>query len=103
MTEIKIRKINLSDAMEIQKISREDLGYKCSLSLVEKKINSLDENREQVFVACKDGTVAEIWAKENGINYMRVNSSISRVVAHKFYQHLGYKSEKEQLRFIKQI
>ncbi len=28
MTEIQIRKINLSDAMEIQKISREDLGYK---------------------------------------------------------------------------
>ena len=58
MTEIKIRKINLSDAMEIQKISQEDLGYECSLSLVENKINSLDENREQVFVACKDGTVA---------------------------------------------
>lgn len=144
MTEIKIRKINLSDAMEIQKISLEDLGYECSLSLVENKINSLDENREQVFVACKDGTVAgyihvekydtlyfvtmcnvlglavkkdfqkmgigkalvlagENWAKENGINYMRVNSGISRVAAHKFYQHLGYKSEKEQLRFIKQI
>ena len=144
MTEIEIRKINPSDAMEIQQISREDLGYECSLSLVEKKINSLDENREQVFVACKDGTVAgyihvekydilyfetmcnvlglavkkdfqkmgigkalvlagENWAKENGINYMRVNSGISRVAAHKFYQHLGYKSEKEQLRFIKQI
>ena len=144
MTEIEIRKINLSDAMEIQKISQEDLGYECSLSLVENKINSLDSKREQVFVACKDGTVAgyihvekydtlyfvtmcnvlglavkkdfqkmgigkalvlagENWAKENGINYMRVNSGISRVAAHKFYQHLGYKSEKEQLRFIKQI
>lgn len=144
MTEIEIRKINFSDAMEIQKISQEDLGYECSLSLVDNKINSLDSKREQVFVACKDGTVAgyihvekydtlyfetmcnvlglavkkdfqkmgigkalvlagENWAKENGINYMRVNSGISRVAAHKFYQHLGYKSEKEQLRFIKQI
>ena len=58
MTEIEIRKINFSDAMEIQTISREDLGYECSLSLVENKINSLDSNREQFFVACKDGTVA---------------------------------------------
>ena len=90
MTEIKIRKINPSDAMEIQKISQDDLGYECSLSLVENKIKALV-------------TAAEIWAKENGINYMRVNSGISRVAAHKFYQHLGYKSEKEQLRFIKQI
>ena len=144
MTEIQIRKINLSDTMEIQHISQEELGYNCSLSLVENKINSLDENREQVFVACKDGTVAgyihvekydtlyfetmcnvlglavkkdfqkmgigkalvlagENWAKENGINYMRVNSGISRVAAHNFYQHLGYESEKEQLRFIKKI
>jgi len=144
MTEIEIRKINLSDAMEIQKISREDLGYECSLSLVEKKINSLDENREQVFVACRDGAVAgfihvekydtlyfetmcnvlglavkkefqkngigkklllagENWARENGIKYMRVNSGIGRVEAHKFYKHMGYESEKEQLRFIKKI
>ena len=58
MTEIKIRKIKLSDAMEIQKISQEDLGYECSLSLVENKINSLDKNHEQVFVACRDGAVA---------------------------------------------
>ena len=144
MTEIKIRKINLSDAMEIQKISLEDLGYECSLSLVEEKIKALDKTREQVFVACKDKVVAgyihvekydtlyfetmcnvlglavkkdfqkmgigkalvlagENWAKENGINYMRVNSGITRVAAHNFYQHLGYESEKEQLRFIKKI
>ena len=45
----------------------------------------------------------ENWAKENGIAYMRVNSGISRVEAHKFYKHLGYESEKEQLRFIKKI
>ncbi len=45
----------------------------------------------------------ENWAKENGIKYMRVNSGISRVEAHKFYRHMGYESEKEQLRFIKKI
>ena len=144
MTEIEIRKIILSDSMEIQQISREELGYNCSLSLVENKINSLDENREQVFVACRDGavagfihvekydtlyfetmcnvlglavkkdfqktgigkalvTAAETWAKENGIKFMRVNSGITRTVAHEFYKRLGYESEKEQLRFIKKL
>lgn len=48
-------------------------------------------------------TAGENWAKENGIKYMRVNSGISRVEAHKFYRHMGYESEKEQLRFIKHI
>ena len=43
------------------------------------------------------------WARENGIKYMRVNSGIGRVEAHKFYKHMGYESEKEQLRFIKKI
>ena len=48
-------------------------------------------------------TAGENWAKQNGIKCMRVNSGITRVEAHKFYRHLGYESEKEQLRFIKHI
>ena len=48
-------------------------------------------------------TAGENWAKQNGIKCMRVNSGITRVEAHKFYRHLGYNSEKEQLRFIKHI
>ena len=144
MENLKIKEIQLSDAAGIQQISQEDLGYECSLSLVEEKIKSLNTNREQVFVACKDNIVSgyihvekydtlyfetmcnvlglavkkefqkmgigkqllsagENWAKENGIKYMRVNSGISRVEAHQFYKHMGYESEKEQLRFIKKI
>ena len=144
MEDLKIKEIQLSDAAGIQQISQEDLGYECSLSLVEEKIKSLNTNREQVFVACKDNIVSgyihvekydtlyfetmcnvlglavkkefqkmgigkqllsagENWAKENGIKYMRVNSGISRVEAHQFYKHMGYESEKEQLRFIKKI
>lgn len=144
MNDIEIREINISDADGIQSISREDLGYECSLSLVKEKIKSLNSNREKVFVACKSGivagyihvekydtlyfetmcnvlglavkkefqkngigkrlvTAAENWAKENGIKFMRVNSGITRVEAHKFYMHMGYESEKEQLRFIKKI
>lgn len=144
MNDIEIREINISDADGIQSISREDLGYECSLSLVKEKIKSLNSNREKVFVACKRGivagyihvekydtlyfetmcnvlglavkkefqkngigkrlvTAAENWAKENGIKFMRVNSGITRVEAHKFYMHMGYESEKKQLRFIKKI
>lgn len=46
---------------------------------------------------------AENWAAENGIQGMRLNSGISRTAAHAFYRHLGYGSEKEQLRFIKKL
>ena len=144
MDNFEIREINLSDANGIQLISEEDLGYECTVSLVEEKIKFLNKNREQVFVACENGLVTgyvhvekydtlyfetmcnvlglavkkefqkngigkklllagENWAKENGIKYMRVNSGITRVEAHEFYKHMGYESEKEQLRFIKKI
>ena len=144
MDDFEIREIKLSDTNGIKSINEEDLGYKCSVSLVEEKIKSLNKNREQVFVACKNGIVAgyvhvekydtlyfetmsnvlglavkkefqkngigkklllvgENWARENSIKYMRVNSGIGRVEAHKFYKHMGYESEKEQLRFIKKI
>lgn len=144
MNDFEIREINISDANGIQSISKEELGYECTVSLVEEKIKALNKNREQVFVACKNGIVAgyvhvekydtlyfetmcnvlglavkkefqkngigkkllltgENWGKENGIKYMRVNSGMTRVEAHSFYKHLGYESEKEQLRFIKKI
>jgi acetyltransferase, GNAT family len=43
----------------------------------------------------------ENWAKENGINKVRVNSGFSRKEAHEFYRSLGYNNEKEQIRFLK--
>lgn len=46
---------------------------------------------------------AENWAKENGIKMMRLNSGINRKNAHGFYEHLGYVSEKDQKRFIKNL
>jgi len=46
---------------------------------------------------------AENWAKENGIKMMRLNSGINRINAHGFYEHLGYVSEKDQKRFIKNL
>lgn len=46
---------------------------------------------------------AEEWAAQNGIKVMRLNSGISRTGAHGFYRHLGYDSEKGQLRFTKNL
>ena len=46
---------------------------------------------------------AEKWAVENGIKTMRLNSGAERTGAHGFYRHLGYYSEKEQLRFTKNL
>ncbi len=46
---------------------------------------------------------AENWAQENGIYLMRLNSGINRTDAHGFYEHLGYVSEKEQKRFVKNL
>ena len=46
---------------------------------------------------------AEEWAVKNNIKYMRLNSGISRTDAHNFYRHLGYNSEKEQIRFEKNL
>lgn len=46
---------------------------------------------------------AEGWAAENNMKIMRLNSGASRSNAHGFYRHLGYDSEKEQIRFIKNL
>lgn len=45
----------------------------------------------------------ENWAKEFGINKIRLNSGFSRKEAHSFYRAIGYNNEKEQIRFIKDI
>lgn len=44
---------------------------------------------------------AEKWAKENGVEGIRLNSGVERTQAHKFYEHLGYKEVKKQINFNK--
>ena len=46
---------------------------------------------------------AEAWAAKKKITAMRLNSGSSRTNAHSFYAHLGYRLEKEQLRFVKTL
>ena len=45
----------------------------------------------------------EEWAKNKGIQVMRLNSGGARKEAHMFYCNIGFSDEKEQLRFIKEI
>lgn len=48
-------------------------------------------------------TCAENWAKEQGINIVRLNSGNSRKEAHEFYRAMGYDNEKMQVRFLKNL
>ena len=43
----------------------------------------------------------EKYAIDNGISFIRLSSANHRVEAHKFYENIGYKSDKLQKRFIK--
>ncbi|MDO4501482.1 MAG: GNAT family N-acetyltransferase [Erysipelotrichaceae bacterium] len=45
----------------------------------------------------------EEWAKEMSCSKVRLNSEISRLAAHCFYESLGYKNTKSQKRFEKKI
>ena len=46
---------------------------------------------------------AENWAKEIGASGVRLNSGGSRTGAHSFYRSVGYNSEKQQIRFLKEF
>ena len=45
----------------------------------------------------------ERWGREQGINKVRLNSGALRKEAHAFYRAIGFDSEKEQIRFMKEI
>lgn len=57
MSGIEIRTVTAEDAEAICRISSEDLGYGCEVSLVRQKIEALDPAREVVFAAVADGEV----------------------------------------------
>ncbi len=46
---------------------------------------------------------AENWAREKGIEIIRLNSGFVRPKAHEFYRTIGYSNEKEQIRFMKEL
>ncbi len=139
-----IRNANSTDCVELQKLSSEDLGYKCDVELVKSRLENLDPNNECVFVAEANSEVvgyvhivifntlyyksmaniqgmvvskehqrkgygkelmnaAENWAREKGIEMIRLNSGFFRPEAHKFYRAIGYGNEKQQIRFMKEL
>lgn len=52
---MRIRKANTEDYKEIQKISREELGYECTPDFVKHRLENIDDNNEAVFVADENG------------------------------------------------
>ena len=55
MTEI--REAVIGDASSIAEISKGSLGYQCSSSLVEKRIQEMDKTKQRVYVAVEGGMV----------------------------------------------
>lgn len=45
----------------------------------------------------------ENWARDIGVDLIRLNSGSARKEAHSFYRKIGYNSEKEQIRFMKTL
>lgn len=45
----------------------------------------------------------EDYALKNNISYIRLNSNVRRVEAHKFYESIGYVCDKTQKRLIKKL
>lgn len=52
-----IREAKITDYVELQKLSFEDLGYECDAELVKTRLENLDSNNECVFVADVNGKV----------------------------------------------
>lgn len=67
---IHIRTVAKEDATEVCEICKNDLGYACDVSLVEKRVAEIDCKREIVFVAeVEDKTVGFIHAEVYDVLY----------------------------------
>ena len=116
-----LREMCLGDAEALREINAEQLGY--DEDPISKKAAGYvhAESYESIFSdpmfnimalavskhAEKRGigkalmTGVEEEAKRRGISAIRLNSAEYRVEAHRFYEHIGYHSDKMQKRFLK--
>lgn len=62
---------------------------------------AVSSNYQRKGIGRKLLTAAEKWAKEHGLEAIRLNSNEKRTEAHAFYRTMGYVDNKKQLRFIK--
>ena len=88
--DIKIRKVEISDADAIRDISAEGLGYSCDLALVQKKIDGLDASREAVFVAVAyGGVVGYIHIERYDVLYFETMANVLGLSVFKAYHKMG--------------
>ena len=64
---------------------------------------AVDSNFQGQGIGKKLMSSIEDYALKNNISYIRLNSNVRRVEAHKFYESIGYVCDKTQKRLIKKL
>lgn len=64
---------------------------------------AVDSNFQGQGIGKKLMSSIEDYALKNNISYIRLNSSVRRIDAHKFYESIGYVCDKTQKRLIKKL
>lgn len=64
---------------------------------------AVDSNFQGQGIGKKLMNSIEDYALKNNISYIRLNSNVRRVEAHKFYESIGYVCDKTQKRLIKKL
>lgn len=64
---------------------------------------AVDSNFQGQGIGKKLMSAIEDYALKNNISFIRLNSNVRRVVAHKFYESIGYICDKTQKRLIKKL
>ncbi len=89
-----IREAKITDYVELQKLSFEDLGYECDAELVKTRLENLDSNNECVFVADVNGNVVGyVHIIKFNTLYYKSMANIQGMVVSKEYQRKGYGKE----------
>jgi len=63
----------------------------------------VDESARKTGVGKALVAAAERWARDLGMNAVRVRSNVVRSGAHAFYERLGYRVLKQQMAFLKEL
>mgnify|MGYP000327514056 FL=1 len=64
---------------------------------------AVDSNFQGQGIGKKLMSAIEDYALKNNISYIRLNSNVRRIEAHKFYESIGYVCDKTQKRLIKKL
>lgn len=64
---------------------------------------AVDSNFQGQGIGKKLMSAIEDYALKNNISYVRLNSNVRRIEAHKFYESIGYVCDKTQKRLIKKL